>query len=214
MFLHRRSVFLLPVISSMNTKKDETNNMHHPLFYQQLNTSCWVTSMINGIMYLHKGIRPSFMAYRLLHNILVEDGVFYYTKKDQQQFEAVIKAVGICSKTEITHFNGKDVEKCIRNLKYGNQVAICDIGSGGHSILINRFKNGVFEAFDPFWENVKDGESVDKEYETYPPYMNGSNNTVNLRLWPNHLFALRKGKGFQMGAVSMRFATVITKCKP
>ena len=182
----------------------------HPLWYQPLGTSCWVTSMINGIMYLHKGKRVPFMVYRLLHNLLVEDGVFYYTKKEQQQFEAVIQAVGACSKLEITYRTGEDVENIIRELKYTKQVAVCDIGSGEHSILINGFQNGVFEAFDPYWENVRGGESVDEEYEKHAPYMDGSNNTVNLRLWPEHLFASRKGKGFQMGAVSMRFVTVLT----
>jgi len=166
--------------------------------------------MINGIMYLHKGRRVPFIAYRLLHNILVEDGVFYYTKKDQQQFEAVSQAVGACSKLDITYRTGKDVEHLITTLNYTKQVAVCDIGSRDHAILINGFQNGAFEAFDPYWENVRGGESVDGEYEKHPPYMDGSKNTVNVRLWPRHLFASRKGNAFQMGAVSMRFATVLT----
>src|SRR5690606_33803809 len=101
-------------------------------------------------MHLYKGKRVPFMAYRLLHNLLVEDGVFYYTKKDRKQFEAVIQAVGACSKLEISYRTGDDVENLIRNLNYTNKVVVCDIGSGDHSILINGFKNGVFEAFDPY----------------------------------------------------------------
>ena len=169
----------------------------HPLSYQSLDASCWVTSMINGIMYLHKGKRVPFMVYRLLHNLLVEDGVFYYTKNEQQQFKAVIQAVGACSNLEITYRTGNDVEKLIKDLNYMNQVVVCDIGYGEHSILINGFQNGAFEAFDPYWENVRDGESVDGEYEKYAPYMDGSNNTVNLRLYPKHLFSSKKVRVFR-----------------
>lgn len=182
----------------------------HPLSYQVLPTSCWVTSMINGILFLYKGRRVPFMAYRLLHNLLVEDGVFYYTKKEKQEFEAIIQAVGACSKLEITYRTGDDVEELVRNLNYTSQVAICDIGAGDHSILINGFKDGIFEAFDPYWDSVKDCESEEGKYETYSPYMNGSRNSVNLRLWAEHLFSPRAGVGFQMGATSKRFATVLT----
>jgi len=166
--------------------------------------------MINGIMYLHKGKTLPFMAYKLLHNLLAEDGVFYYTKKQIQEFEAVIQAVGACSKLEITYVTDKNVENLVSNLDYTKQVALCDIASGGHSILINGFNEGVFEAFDPYWENVSGGESIIEEYQKHPPYKAGSENSVNLRLWPKHLFAPRKGGGFQMGAVSKRFATVLT----
>lgn len=182
----------------------------HPLSYQPLATSCWVTSMINGIMYLYKEKHVPFMAYRLLHNLLVEDGVFYYTKKEKQNFDAIIQAVGACSNLEISYFTGEDVEERIRELNYTNQVAVCDIGSGEHSILINGFKNGVFEAFDPYWKNVSGGESVVGKYQKHAPYMSGSKNTVNLCLWPEHLFARRIGEVFQMGAASKRFVTVLT----
>lgn len=183
----------------------------HPLSYQVLPTSCWVTSMINAILYLHRGKRVPFMAYRLLHNLLVEDGVFYYTKKQKQEFDAIISAVGACTKLEITYETGDAVEALMKNLDYKRQVAVCDIGSGEHSILVHGFKGGVFSAFDPYWDSVKKNEAQDGRYETFSPYMEGSGNTINVRIYADHLFAERAGTGFQMGAKSMRFATVLTR---
>ncbi|MCC5900790.1 MAG: hypothetical protein JJT87_02515 [Halomonas sp.] len=166
--------------------------------------------MINAILFLYRGKRIPFMAYRLLHNLLVEDGVFYYTKKEKQEFDVIINAVGACAKLEITYETGDAVENLVKTLDYTRQVAVCDIGSGDHSILVNGFRDGVFSAFDPYWDNVKKGESHDERYETFAPYMEGSRNSINLRIWAEHLFAERAGSGFQMGAKSMRFATVLT----
>jgi hypothetical protein len=183
----------------------------HPLSYQPLATSCWVTSMLNGILYLNNDRYVPFMAHRLLNNLHIEEGVFYYTKKQKKEFEAVIKAIGECAGIEITYATGRNVEGCLSALDFSRQVAVCDIGAGDHSILINGESDGVFLAFDPYWENVKKGESVEGEYETCPAYFSDSSYSVNLRVWKDHLFLKKKGNGFRMGAESKRFATVLTK---
>lgn len=167
--------------------------------------------MVNGILLLYKGRRVPFMAYRLLHTLLVEEGVFYNTKQQKRDFEAVTEAVAACAKITITSSAGATVKGVLESLNYENQVAIGDIYAGGHSILINGFQDGVYRAFDPDWDSVKDNLSEPGKYETYAPYMPGSDNSVNLRIWEDHLFAKRTGDGFQMGAPSMRFVTVLTK---
>ena len=169
----------------------------HPLSSQPLGTSCWVTSMINGIMYLHKGKRVPFMAYRLLHNLLVEDGVFYYTKKEQQQFEAVIQAVGACSNLEITYRTADDVENLIRDLNYTNQVAVCDIGSGDHSILINGFQNGAFEAFDHTGKTSEAASQLMKSTKNMPPIWMGRKTRLICGYGQNTCLHQEKAKVFK-----------------
>lgn len=183
----------------------------HPLSYQPLATSCWVTSMLNGILFLNKGKHVPFMANRLLSNIHVEDGVFYYTQKQKIEFEAIISAVGACTGLEITYFTGEEVERRLVNLDFNREVAVCDIGSGDHSILVNGESNGVFQAFDPYWDNVKKSDQIEGKYESYSPYFPESKHTVNLKIHKDHFFSKRTGAGFPMGAVSMRVVTVLTR---
>jgi len=183
----------------------------YPLNYQPLSSSCWVTSMVNGILCLYPGKRVPFMAYNVLHDLLVEDGVFYYTNKQVREFEAIVTAVGVCTGLDITYVNGKDVPDAIKQLDYQNQVAVCDIKAGAHSILINGYQDGVFQAFDPYWEHVEKNDRVKNKYETYAPYMEDTNNTVNVRIRDNHLFAQRHLQPFQMGSLKYRFTTILTR---
>lgn len=183
----------------------------HPLSYQTLPMSCWVTSMINGILFQYQGKLVPFMAYKVLHNIMTADGVLYYTKGQKNDLDGILRAVESCSKLDIDYYTGESVEEKVRGLDYKKQVAVCDIGSGDHSILVNGFKDGIFDAFEPYWDNVKNGDSSDGEYETFPPYMSGSKNTVNLRVSARHFFKEKNGPGFRMGAKSKRFAVVLTK---
>lgn len=183
----------------------------YPLNYQSLSSSCWVTSMINGILCLYPGKRVPFMAYSVLHDLLVEDGVFYYTNKQIREFEAIVSAVGVCTGLDITYVNGNDVPEAIKSLDFAKQVAVCDIKAGAHSILINGYRDGVFQLFDPYWEHVEKNEFVKGKYETYAPYMEGSGNTANVRVWEKHLFAKRHIAPFQMGSLKYRFATIMTR---
>lgn len=168
--------------------------------------------MINGILCLNQGKRVPFMAYRLLHDLLIEEGVFYYTNKQVREFEAIVSAVATCTGLEITYATGKEVPGALQGLDYQNQVAVCDIKGGDHSILINGYKDGVFVGFDPYWEHVENSEFVKDRYETYAPYMDSANN-ANVRIWEQHLFAQRHVSPFQMGALRYRFATVLTRPK-
>jgi len=185
-----------------------------PLAYQVLQTSCWVTSMLNGIMLLNNGKHVPFMAYKLLHNLLVKEGVFYYNKEDIKAFEAIVASVGLCSNLKISWESCNTVEPCLMSLDYQHQLAVCDVGAGDHSILISGYENGIFQAFDPYWDSVKDCKSVKEEYEIFSPYMPKSGNSVNILIWKEHLFATKRNqdyKGYKMGAESMRRATILTQ---
>ena len=127
-----------------------------PLSYQILPASCWVTSMLNGIIFLFESnTKVPLLAYRLLHELLIEKGVFYYTKKELTSFEAIIKAVSTCTGLKIDYHSGHAVQPAIEALNFNTQVAVCDIGSGDHSILINGIKEDWVEGFDPYWDSVK-----------------------------------------------------------
>ena len=183
-----------------------------PLSYQSLPTSCWITSMINGMLFLLKDNKKiSLLAYRLLHELLVDEGVFCYTQKELKNFKIIICAVEACSGIQIRFFRQTEVETELENLHFRNQVAVCDIGAGEHSILITKLNNSWFEGFDPWWDSVK-GNPFDKEkYKTYAPFKEGTQGTVNVRIQKDHLLKSRNIKPYQMGSIKYRFMTVLTK---
>jgi len=65
-----------------------------PLSYQTLPCSCWVTSVINGLLCLHKDKNaiPGF-ALRLLHSVLTDEGV-ENSKSTKADWEIVMEAIG------------------------------------------------------------------------------------------------------------------------
>ena len=64
--------------------------LQQPLLYQVTEISCWVTSMLNGIQFFRPGEKVSPLAYRLLHSLLQDNGVFYYERRDLESLEAII----------------------------------------------------------------------------------------------------------------------------
>ena len=86
-----------------------------PLSYQMTDTSCWLASMLNGIIFLREGKRVPLLAYRLLHMLLTDDGVFYYKKGELENFNNIINAVGSCTDLNIKSYRGNEVEGAIKN---------------------------------------------------------------------------------------------------
>ena len=147
-----------------------------PLAYQIGRSTCWVTSIINGIMFLRNGDRIGYLQYKIMQHALnsflrsrkeekvVKEGIWFETDEEFCVYEKVMKllesffALRICTK------RGAEVVDAIRQLHFDKQVAICSVGNGDHGILLNgKSECGCWlSAFDPWWYDSarKDNENV------------------------------------------------------
>lgn len=112
-----------------------------PLTYQIGTSTCWATSIINGIMFLRGGERIESHKYKVLHSalnsILRRNGVLYYYNVDFGKYQAVAHILETCFSLKFNTVRGDHVADTIRKLHFNDQVAICDVGDGDHSILLN-----------------------------------------------------------------------------
>ena len=190
-----------------------------PLSYQIGKTTCWPTSIINGIIFLRNGERIEAFQYKILHcalnAILWREGVQYYEYDDIRDFESVTKSIENTFSVKIDYFMKQDVGNKIQDLHFENQVAICDIGNGRHSILLKGRKDGWFSAFYPWWY---ESGRVDNENVKFPNA--DESKIVNIRIRRNHLLddsferhtdEYIDGRAYPMGKnMSKRFVTVIS----
>lgn len=193
-----------------------------PLSYQIGNSTCWITSIINGITFLSEGERISSFQYKALHaalnSILWKTGVWYWEDgEDYSAFEHVLEMLESTFRLQFNHYQGGDVADGIRNLRFGKQVAVCDVGNGDHSILLN----GISEcgewllAFDPWWY----GDGLDSNDNVEFPDENGGRHVHNVRIRREHLLndpfrgneaAYSGGQAYPMGKnTDKRFLTVL-----
>ncbi|MEJ1959409.1 MAG: hypothetical protein WDM70_08275 [Nitrosomonadales bacterium] len=185
-----------------------------PLSYQILPCSCWVTSMLNGLLLLcgNKN-RMSGFVYRMIHAVLTDEGV-PSNGRQKRDLNTAIEAIAIHSGLRIRHYLGPDVEDALRKLTFQNQVALCDIDSGGHVILLTGRSCGWIEAFDPDWHNVKVKREKPDAYVVQPHFGRHCKRCrVNVLIAETHLLHVSRGRNreFQMGAVSSRSLTVMQK---
>lgn len=128
-----------------------------PLAYQIGKSTCWATSFINGIMFLRKGERIDSRRYKImqskLNSLLRKEGVRYDTVDGFRDYESVRNRLEKLFVLRIRTKRGAEVARAIRQLHFKKQVAICDVGNGDHSILLNgKSKRGKWlYAFDPWW---------------------------------------------------------------
>ncbi len=189
----------------------------HPLSYQPTKVSCWVTSMINGLLFLSSGkdledpplVPPK--AYEALHKILSDEGVYYYTQAQLKELDKVLDIICQITKYRVIYHSKERVEPAIHSLHFRNQVAVCDIEAGEHSILLNGGEGNWIYAFDPYWANVNQPEFKKNCYEIQPHVELGLVGVVNLKVDLGYFLSKRSLNGFQLGAVSKRFLTVIEK---
>lgn len=190
-----------------------------PLSYQIHPSSCWVTSVLNGLLYLYGNKRPIpnlEFAYRMLHAVLTDDGV-----GEDTGWEFVLAAIGEGMGLTIVTSKGEEVEGAIEKLDFSNQVAVCDVDGGEHSVLLLGKNDQGFFVFDPDWENVKDvKDSVynDGKYSTDPANPAPPNKKLQLsNLWisQEHLFSVQRGVpgNFRLTAEKYRTLSVMTKSK-
>lgn len=187
-----------------------------PLSYQILPCSCWVTSMLNGLLLLYgdKNRMPG-LVYRLLHAVLTDEGVNTQGSL-KNDLSTVLEAIQIRTGLRVLNYHGTEVEAAIRELNFIKQVAVCDIDAGTHSILLSGRSNGGIEAFDPDWDSVKKKREKPNAYVVQPEEnRQRRRGQVNVLIAEEHLLharRMRKGE-FKMGAVTTRTLTVLEKCQ-
>lgn len=169
--------------------------------------------MLNGLLVLcGDKNKMSGLAYRLLHTVLTEDGVL--TQKGlSSDCIKVMQAIQLSTGLRIKNYFGAEVEAAIRNMHFRNQVAVCDIDAGAHSILLTGRSGGWIEAFDPDWDSVKMKKSKLNAYVVQPEGNKQCKQyRANVVISVDYLLRKRTSKsGFQMGAILARHLTVIEK---
>ncbi len=185
-----------------------------PLSYQILPYSCWVTSMLNGLLLLYRDKnRMSGLVYKILHSLLTDEGV-YTQGRQRHDWITVMEAIQTRTGLRVRVYMGAEVEGAVRKLNFKKQVAVCDILSGGHSILLTGKAEGWIEAFDPDWHNVKARRNKQNAYIVQPEAIGAyRRGLVNVLVDEDYLLMTGRGrKGeFQMGAVASRTLTVMEK---
>ena len=186
---------------------------NQPLGYQQQDSSCWITSMINGMIYLlGDGSKIPNLVARVLYSLSSREGTDNDDARDLVSFLSKQRKLKIQCHGP---YEGKEVSMdLIQKLLQEDKVIICDTYSGEHSILINGLQNDQLLIFDPDWLNVnqkpseKKGAFIctpDSKSPGFSPYWNVK---VNFEHFDQK--KTTKNSRFSMGSVSSRFALAMS----
>ena len=169
-------------------------------------------------MFLREGNRIGSLQYKTLHfalnavlgrtGVRFADGAF-----DFRDYESVVKMLETFFALRFRTARGAEVADEIPRLHFHRQVAICDVGNGDHSILLNgksECGNSLL-AFDPWWY---DDNRTDNNNAQFP-----GESCTNVRICMRHLLEdpldmyleeYNTGKAYPMGMnIEKRFLTVI-----
>ena len=127
-------------------------------------------------------------------------------------FLPVIGAIEKFTGLKVDYRRGSDVASAISELDFRRQVAVCDIGNGDHSVLINGKCDEWFSTFDPWWYGETRSDNMDLKFLINDP-------SVNVKIKERHLLANRLstkayqiGMAYQMGGkIEKRFVTIMSK---
>ena len=129
--------------------------MRQPLSYQTTANSCWLTSMLNGMLHLlgDAGSIPT-LASHILHSMVTDAGADFDYKKYSESYDRVFECLETLAKLEISTETGSKSKRTLGSMCFAGKVAICDIHNGEHSILLTERKGDWYIGFDPLWEHV------------------------------------------------------------
>ena len=180
-----------------------------PLSYQQQDSSCWVTSMSNGLIYLlgHGGKINNLIA-RMLYSGTSIDGTEDEIAKDLIAFINSNKILINCR-----ILLGQKVTKTIitKNLN-NNSVIVADTQAGYHSVLLNKYENGKLYIFDPDWTSVISWKN--KKNNNCKIVLNHPHTNVIVAI--DEFFKKSYHKNtlpFKMGAPNERYIVIMKKIK-
>ena len=182
-----------------------------PLSYQLAETSCWVACMLNGIRVLLRENRLATPVYQIVHSLLQDRGVVYYKKRDLEVLKEVYWRLEKYTDLVFEHHWGKEVDPVLRHLELkSDQVAICDVANGDHSILLTKRKGDWLRAFDPYWYAEREGNTNVRILEKW----HANTEILQDHLLDDDLHAHREtyklGQAYPMGKnLRKRFMTVI-----
>lgn len=180
-----------------------------PFSYQATDTTCWITSMLNGIIFCRNGKAVSSRAYDKLNSLLCDKGVYYHDPRVRKRLNAIARDVEHSENVKICFYLYDKVAEKIDNLSFHEDqkmAVVCDIHNGDHSILITNGTNGWFHCFDPYWKYVCEKQSKEtkkRKYKTIP-----AGRIVNLKIKKAHLLSTGKEKDRRMGG-TWRHLTLI-----
>ncbi|WP_291316882.1 hypothetical protein [Desulfuromonas sp.] len=187
--------------------------MKQPLSYQTLPCSCWVTTVINGLLFLYgdKNKIPS-LVLRLLHTVLTDDGVDN-CNSSKADWEIVLEAVSKKCNMEIKTYKKEAVQENVKKTDFRNYIVICDISAGTHTILLTSRSGDWYFGFDPDWDQSRGMNKENTEYEFFPQVKKNLEGRINFRVHKDHLFNMKstKNRVLSMGAVSQRSISIISK---
>ena len=194
-----------------------------PLAYQIGRSTCWVTSIINGIMFLRNGERIGYLQYKTMQSTLNSflrsgkegkyEGVWFETDEEFGVYENVMKLLENTFSLCIRTASGAEVADEIRRLHFCKQVAVCSVGNGDHGILLNGKSEcgNWLLAFDPWWYDDKRTGNKNVQFPK-----NGTSTNVRIKMC--HLFEpyvrfkeeYKTGRAYPMGMnLDERCLTVI-----
>ncbi len=157
--------------------------------------------------------KMSGLVYRLLHTILTDEGV-HTQGRNKHDWLAVMRAIEMRTGISITIYMGAEVDAALRKLHFSKQVAICDLFSGRHSILLTGKVGGWVEAFDPDWHNVRVRREKLHAYIVQPEdCIQCRRGLANVLIDEEYLLIAGRGSRgeFQMGSIASRTLTVMEK---
>ena len=145
-----------------------------PLAYQIGRSTCWVTSIINGIMFLRNRERIGYLHYKTMQTALNSflrsnekgyEGIWFETDEEFGVYENVMKLLESFFELRICTKRSQVVD-AIRQLHFNKQVAICSVGNGDHGILLNgKSECGCWlSAFDPWWYDGVRSDNVNVRF--------------------------------------------------
>ena len=181
-----------------------------PLSYQPTNTTCWVTCVLNGLLVLRNGERITPEVYMLLHTLQSCTGVDYWNEA-YCSFRKIVDCVENIMGLQIMYYWKRCVATALQELNFKDQIAICDIHSAEHSILLHGKQDRLpkekaewwFNCFDSYWCNMEVNANP-ANFETYP-----QGHHVNLKVRQEHLLKMGCQKDFRMGNQKSRCLMVI-----
>lgn len=184
-----------------------------PLSYQLAETSCWVACMLNGIRFLLGQNRLATPVYRIVHSLLQDRGVVYYEERDLEALKEVYWRLEKYTGLVFEDHGGGRVAPALRDLDLdGDQVAVCDVGDGDHTILLTERRDDWLKAFDPWWYD----EPTPTEIVRIVDEWHANREILQDHLLDDDLAAHREafelGQAYPMGQnLETRFMTVIRR---
>lgn len=186
-----------------------------PLGYQQQRASCWITSVMNGMISLLTTASqiPNEVA-RVIYAISSKEGT---DLKETEKVANFINSYGIkikCTVLKGAQVTPSEVRKVLLDSK---GVVVADIDAGEHSVLITGYLDGQYRIFDPDWKTIKKGrrgEIRDAEFPKGALDLPKGALEYNLKVDEEELFAGKiRQNSIRMGAVSKRCLFTMEKLK-